>query len=297
MRALFIGDSMIKYLHKYVSVESLDFHLDIVSYPGATIERLASNISVHKNYDWVLVHVGTNNASLDTIEVILKKYRALATEVLLHNPGARIIFSNIVPRDFDFLRKEYKESDSCQPSWKNYLARDGLHLNRWGNKLLAGCFLESLIGCISADTASKKIVKTQSSNSGFSFDDSDCKNILDVFTTFSRIIRFDKKFEKSTPKTALTEEEIILESVKSKRKTVSELIEHIYVSEKLSELDTRLRFFFCEFLKDAITGLFPYCDALPFGSSVNGFGKQGCDLDIMIRLYPSQVVQNLNFIS
>ncbi|XP_055936863.1 uncharacterized protein LOC129966463 [Argiope bruennichi] len=203
MRALFIGDSMIKYLHKYVSVESLDFHLDIVSYPGATIERLASNISVHKNYDWVLVHVGTNNASLDTIEVILKKYRALATEVLLHDPGARIIFSSIVPRDFDFHRKEYKESEyylqtlnykvraincalkelcyfqmfffcsSFQPSWKNYLARDGLHLNRWGNKLLAGCFLESLTGCISADTASKKIAKTQSSNSGFSFDDSE----------------------------------------------------------------------------------------------------------------------------
>ncbi|XP_055941078.1 uncharacterized protein LOC129971329 isoform X2 [Argiope bruennichi] len=203
MRALFIGDSMIKYLHKYVSVETLDFHLDIVSYPGATIERLASNISVHKNYDWVLVHVGTNNASLDTIEVILKKYRALATEVLLHDPGARIIFSSIVPRDFDFHRKEYKESEyylqtlnykvraincalkelcyfqmfffcsSFQPSWKNYLARDGLHLNKWGNKLLASCFLESLTGCISADTASKKIAKTQSSNSGFSFDDSE----------------------------------------------------------------------------------------------------------------------------
>ncbi|XP_055933817.1 nascent polypeptide-associated complex subunit alpha, muscle-specific form-like [Argiope bruennichi] len=62
---------------------------------------------------------------------------------------------------------------SYQPSWKNYLARDGLHLNGWGNKLLASCFLESLIGCISADTASKKIVKTQSSNSGFSFDDSE----------------------------------------------------------------------------------------------------------------------------
>ncbi|KAF8794324.1 hypothetical protein HNY73_002315 [Argiope bruennichi] len=39
----------------------------IVSYPGATTERLASNICVHKNYDWVL-DVGTNNASLDTIE-------------------------------------------------------------------------------------------------------------------------------------------------------------------------------------------------------------------------------------
>ncbi|XP_055946293.1 uncharacterized protein LOC129976639 isoform X2 [Argiope bruennichi] len=214
MRALFTGDSMIKYLHKYISVESLDFHLDIVSYPGAIIERLASNISVHKNYDWVLVYAGTNNASLDTIEVILKKYRALATEVLLHNPAARIIFSSIVPRDFYFYRKEYKESEyylqtlnykiraincalkelryfqtflfcsSYQPSWKNYLARDFLHLNKWGNELLAGCFLESLTGCISADIASKKIVKIQSSNSGFSFDDAEFPLLSSFHTAF-----------------------------------------------------------------------------------------------------------------
>ncbi|CAL1265726.1 unnamed protein product [Larinioides sclopetarius] len=122
-----------------------------------------------------------------------------------------------------------------------------------------------------------------------------CKNLEDAFIPFSRIIRFDKKFEKSTPKTTVSEEEIIVQSVKSKQKTVSELIEHIYISEKLSEMDTRLRFFFCELLKDALGGLFPDCDALPFGSSVNGFGKQDCDLDIMIRLYPSQVVQNSEF--
>ncbi|GBN64600.1 Poly(A) RNA polymerase, mitochondrial [Araneus ventricosus] len=122
-----------------------------------------------------------------------------------------------------------------------------------------------------------------------------CKNLEDAFIPFSRIIRFNKKLEKSTPKTTVSEEEVIVQSVKSKQKTVSELMEHMYVSEKLSELDTRLRFFFCEFLKDALGGLFPYCDALPFGSSVNGFGKQNCDLDVMIRLYPSQVVQNSEF--
>ncbi|GFY60625.1 poly(A) RNA polymerase, mitochondrial [Trichonephila inaurata madagascariensis] len=125
----------------------------------------------------------------------------------------------------------------------------------------------------------------------------DCQyqNVLDCFTTFSRIIRFDKKFNKNMPKTTLTAEQDTLKLSKTKRKTVSELIEDIYVSEKLSELDTRLRFFFCEFLKDSLRGLFPHCEALPFGSSVNGLGRHGCDLDIVIRLYPVQVTQNSEF--
>ncbi|GFR29014.1 poly(A) RNA polymerase, mitochondrial [Trichonephila clavata] len=125
--------------------------------------------------------------------------------------------------------------------------------------------------------------------------DCKCQNILDCFTTFSRIIRFDKKFNKNMPKTTLTAEQDTLKLSKTKRKTVSELIEDIYVSEKLSELDTRLRFFFCEFLKDSLRGLFPHCEAVPFGSSVNGLGRHGCDLDIVIRLYPVQVTQNSEF--
>lgn len=71
---------------------------------------------------------------------------------------------------------------------------------------------------------------------------------------------------------------------------ISELISYLHSTEKLSELSARMRYFFCILIKDSLSGLFPYCDVFPFGSSVNGVGKQGCDLDIMIRLYPEEVM-------
>lgn len=63
----------------------------------------------------------------------------------------------------------------------------------------------------------------------------------------------------------------------------------MYLNEKLTELDIRMRFFLCSLIKDSISGLFPHCDVLPFGSSVNGVGKRGCDLDVVLRLYPEKV--------
>lgn len=63
----------------------------------------------------------------------------------------------------------------------------------------------------------------------------------------------------------------------------------MYLNEKLTELDIRFRFFLCSLMKDSISGSFPHSDVLPFGSTVNGFGKRGCDLDIAIRLYPEKV--------
>ncbi|KAF8790732.1 hypothetical protein HNY73_005708 [Argiope bruennichi] len=52
------------------------------------------------------------------------------------------------------------------------------------NKLLADCFLGCLIGCISADIESKKIEKTQCSNTGLSFDDSAFPPLSSFPTTF-----------------------------------------------------------------------------------------------------------------
>lgn len=50
-------------------------------------------------------------------------------------------------------------------------------------------------------------------------------------------------------------------------------------------------------MKDSVSGSFPYSDMLPFGSTVNGFGKRGCDLDIAIRLYPEKVIIFVIFLS
>lgn len=50
---------------------------------------------------------------------------------------------------------------------------------------------------------------------------------------------------------------------------------------KFSELDIRLRFYTAYELELSLSKLFPSLSVLPFGSSVNGFGQIGCDLDLV----------------
>ncbi|XP_078581710.1 poly(A) RNA polymerase, mitochondrial-like isoform X1 [Branchiostoma floridae x Branchiostoma japonicum] len=57
---------------------------------------------------------------------------------------------------------------------------------------------------------------------------------------------------------------------------------------QLTEGETRLRFLVCSLVEDAITGYFPGCIVHPFGSSVNGFGNKGCDLDMYLNLNVEQ---------
>lgn len=54
---------------------------------------------------------------------------------------------------------------------------------------------------------------------------------------------------------------------------------------KLTEENSRLRFLVCSLLKDIAAAYFPECSINPFGSSVNGFGKLGCDLDMFLDLH------------
>lgn len=52
---------------------------------------------------------------------------------------------------------------------------------------------------------------------------------------------------------------------------------------KLNEVGTRLRFLTAKQIEEALIGMFPEANAMPFGSSVNGCGKMGCDLDLVLR--------------
>lgn len=52
---------------------------------------------------------------------------------------------------------------------------------------------------------------------------------------------------------------------------------------KLNEVGTRLRFLTAKQVEEALNGMFPEASAMPFGSSVNGCGKMGCDLDLVLR--------------
>lgn len=55
-------------------------------------------------------------------------------------------------------------------------------------------------------------------------------------------------------------------------------------AQSLTEENTRLRFLVCSLLNDIAAAYFPKCSIKPFGSSVNGFGKLGCDLDMLLDL-------------
>lgn len=70
----------------------------------------------------------------------------------------------------------------------------------------------------------------------------------------------------------------------SEAKTVSEQIENCYSILKLDDIELRLRFQMSHEIERCFLGSFPNVEVLPFGSTVNGFGRMGCDLDMFITL-------------
>ena len=52
----------------------------------------------------------------------------------------------------------------------------------------------------------------------------------------------------------------------------------------MSDLDVRLRYFLCCDLESSLRKLLPGVTVRPFGSSVNGFGRYDCDLDLVVDL-------------
>lgn len=65
---------------------------------------------------------------------------------------------------------------------------------------------------------------------------------------------------------------------------ISDQILLLYNATCLNEIGARLRFLTANQIEVAIIGLFPQAQCIPFGSSVNGFGKVSCDLDIAVKL-------------
>ncbi|XP_017112355.1 poly(A) RNA polymerase, mitochondrial [Drosophila elegans] len=64
---------------------------------------------------------------------------------------------------------------------------------------------------------------------------------------------------------------------------IEEQVQLLHEHTRLNELGIRMRFLAALQVQLAIAGMFPAAQAQPFGSSVNGFGRMGCDLDLILR--------------
>ncbi|CAK9817600.1 Poly(A) RNA polymerase, mitochondrial [Anthophora quadrimaculata] len=67
-------------------------------------------------------------------------------------------------------------------------------------------------------------------------------------------------------------------------KNVSRQMVLLYETLKVTDLDVRLRFFTAHQISFYLSKLFTNISVVPFGSSVNGFGQLGCDLDLLCRI-------------
>ncbi|XP_077996923.1 speckle targeted PIP5K1A-regulated poly(A) polymerase-like [Glandiceps talaboti] len=65
--------------------------------------------------------------------------------------------------------------------------------------------------------------------------------------------------------------------------SISDQMTTLMKSIQLTPEDIRLRYLICDLLKEIFQEFFPGCLVFPYGSSVNGFGSQGCDLDLQLE--------------
>ncbi|XP_075224571.1 poly(A) RNA polymerase, mitochondrial-like [Lycorma delicatula] len=79
---------------------------------------------------------------------------------------------------------------------------------------------------------------------------------------------------------------------------ISDQMLMLFNAMHLDDLGTRMRFITALQIENTLSGLFPFINAIPFGSTVNSFGKLGCDLDVVLRLefQPQEVIPNSRLI-
>lgn len=103
-------------------------------------------------------------------------------------------------------------------------------------------------------------------------------------TKSSKKVKETKDFPKlKEEETRAVDEAELFESL-STAENMNDQILILYRLTKLNDLGNRLRYMAGRQLEMAISGMFPNAQACLFGSSVNGFGKKGCDVDLILRL-------------
>ncbi|GFT31768.1 speckle targeted PIP5K1A-regulated poly(A) polymerase, partial [Nephila pilipes] len=68
--------------------------------------------------------------------------------------------------------------------------------------------------------------------------------------------------------------------------TISKKMKHLWKMSHLSEYDNSCRKLICQHIHKLLLPYYPECKIEMFGSSVNGFGTRGCDLDLMFSPCP-----------
>ncbi|CAG4992472.1 unnamed protein product [Colias eurytheme] len=93
--------------------------------------------------------------------------------------------------------------------------------------------------------------------------------------------------------TAQVEDDVLFEELLN-CETVSQQIQLLYDRTKLNDMDVRLRYMVARQLEVVINSLYANIAIQPFGSSVNGFGKMGCDLDLVLTNSVTQEMMDQN---
>lgn len=65
-------------------------------------------------------------------------------------------------------------------------------------------------------------------------------------------------------------------------------VTQLYEKTRLNELATRLRFLTAQQIETTVVCMIPALKVFPFGSSVNGFGRMGSDLDLVLSFDQTQ---------
>lgn len=80
-----------------------------------------------------------------------------------------------------------------------------------------------------------------------------------------------------------------LKELLSATENIDDQITVLHKATCLSDLGVRLRFIAAKQIEQTMLSMFPEVQAIPFGSSVNGFGKINSDLDMILKLKPDYV--------
>ncbi|GBM13264.1 hypothetical protein AVEN_145736-1 [Araneus ventricosus] len=99
MRTLIIGDSIIKYLGDLIITKLSLCDVELKSFPGIKIEGPEKKLSSFDigSFDYILVHVGTNNSS-ELLSSIVSKFNRLLDTIRNLNPKIKLLISGLVPR-------------------------------------------------------------------------------------------------------------------------------------------------------------------------------------------------------